>query len=265
MTDTSGTRPVSIITGGGGGLGSAIADRLHRRGDVVYIVDRNRDAAEAVASSLNSRGGPGSAVDVVADVSIDRDNVDLIGRVLEEQRRLDHVINNAGIAQTHSRGPIGHAEWTRVMDVNLWSVASLTQAAAEWWRSSPGGAVVNMSSRAWVAGGPLAYAASKAGIVGLTRAFAAQLGRYNVRVNAVAPGTVDTDILFAGLHDETAHQKHLERVHQLPHLPGPNSPGHVADAVAYFASEASGFITGEVLNVAGGAHMAPSAFPRRRL
>jgi len=102
-------------------------------------------------------------------MSSDEENRRAVERAVAEFGRLDCLVNNAGVGQTEAFGELTHPEWQRLMDVNLWGVASLCQAAASHWKEHPGGSIVNMSSRVWVAGGPLAYVSSNTAVVGQTR------------------------------------------------------------------------------------------------
>lgn len=247
---------VSVVTGGGGALGSAIAERIAERGDTVYLVDRDGAAAEDIAAKINAAGN-GTAIAVKSDIASDAANRAFMARIHGEHGRLDRLINNAGIHQHSTFGDVRHEEWSRVLDVNLWAPASLCQAAVPIWQDRPGGSVVNLGSRSWLTGGPLAYVASKAGVVGLTHALAVELGRYDVTVNAVAPSTVPTPIVAAGRSPED-YQRHLEHVGRLPLLPRIATIEDVANAVLFLASAESGFVTGEVLHVAGGSQLAPT-------
>jgi NAD(P)-dependent dehydrogenase (short-subunit alcohol dehydrogenase family) len=229
--------------------------------------DRTRATSLRFASSEETSATQPSAVPPAAPTppavarapASSRSTTTTVARVRSEFGRLDRLVNNAGIRSRDHVGTAAEGDWRRVMDVNLWSVASLTQAAAEEiWRGQSGAAVVNMSSRVWVSGGALAYTASKAGVVGLTRALAVELAPYDVRVNAVAPSTVLTPMVREGLTEEQ-YADHVARARRLSLLPRLATPEDVANAVAFLSSSEAGYVTGEVLHVCGGSQLASVA------
>ncbi len=255
MLDGETMERVALVTGGSGGLGTAIATRLAASGSTVIIVDLDGHRAAENAREI-SADTHASVVGWASDVTCDSGNRDLIARVKETYGRLDQLINNAGRNQHDRFGDISLDDWQAVMAVNLWGPTSLTQAAAPLFEVSGGGRVVNITSRTWLTGGPLAYVSSKAGVVGLTRALAVELAHLNVTVNAVAPSSVITPFIRDG-RTEQEFEEHLSHHRSLTLLPRLATPEDVADAVEFLASDRAAFITGEVLHVSGGAQLAP--------
>jgi NAD(P)-dependent dehydrogenase (short-subunit alcohol dehydrogenase family) len=245
---------VSVITGGAGALGATSGMRLACDGADVVLVDVDGDEAARQAERITAESGrPAWAHE--ADVT-DESSVELLVAEIESRfGRLDHLVNAAG---RNARGGFAEmrADWDRVVAVNLWGPALLCHAASELLSRDGGGAIVNIGSRTWLSGGPAAYAASKAGLVGLTRALAVELGPRGVTVNAVAPSMVVTPFTRDGRTD-AEFAAIVERHRAMAAIPRLATPEDVAHAVAFLASDRARFITGEVLHVSGGAQLAP--------
>lgn len=239
---------IAVITGGAGAFGSASAKALAAAGHTVVIADRDLAAAETVAADLP--GASAQWVDMTDAASID----EAVQAIATKHGQIDVVVNNAGTL------PVGDSTVTDTdlfdftMSLNLRGAYLFTRAAAPYLKQSHRARVVMMGSRTWLAGGNPAYTASKAGLVGLARSFAQELGSTGGTVNVVAPGPVDT-ALVAGDGDARA-ASFASWAEQTP-LGRVATADDVAAAVTFFASEAAGFITGEVLHVAGGLQLAP--------
>lgn len=231
---------VILVTGGTGAIGSAIAAEFAKTDDVVITYNSRADEAERLCRELHCQA-------VQADVS-DHDSARrAVEQVVHDYGRLDVLVNNAGIAQIKLFTDITPADWSRIISVNLTGVFNMTQAAVKPMISRKSGAIVNISSVWGVYGGACesAYSASKAGIIGLTKALSRELGASGITVNAVAPGVIDSPMNSSHLDEqelsELAEQTPLCRLGQ---------PEEVAKAVRALAENR--FITGQVLGVDGG-------------
>lgn len=232
-------RQVAFVTGAGSGIGRATAMRLSHDGFRVVAIDRSGPAVEALARELVSAGG--DAVACVADVC-DRK---AIAAVLDAQPRVDVMVCAAGIGPMCSFDEITDDAFRTILEVNLMGVFIAAQEAVR--RMKPGGRVVTVSSRAALGGSGFAhYVASKAGVVGLTRAMAMDLRHRHIAVNSVAPGFTDTGMTRALTPEQFAAASSLEPSGR------PADPSEIAHAIAFLASPETHFITGQTLFVDGG-------------
>jgi 3-oxoacyl-[acyl-carrier protein] reductase len=238
---------VSIVTGGGQGLGRTIALSLAKHGSDVAVCDIKFDEARTVAKEIISIGAKALAMHV--DVSSSANVARMVGRVLEEFGKIDILVNNAGICRAASIEDTTEEDWDRVMAVNLKGVFLCSQAVMETMKKQRSGRIVNMGSLAGKVGGVAAgasYAASKAGVMCFTKSLAKELAPYGVTANGLAPGVIETD-LSRGLSGGD-WSNYLSGI-PLGYI---GSPEDVANAVLFFAADEARYITGEILDVNGG-------------
>ena len=231
----------ALVTGASKGIGRAIAEELARAGAHVVVGYRSgKDEAEELASAIGGRA-------IQADVS----SADDAKRLVDEAGEIDVLVNNAGLTRDGLLARMSDDDWRTVLDTNLSSVFYTCRAVTRPMMKKRGGAIVNISSVVGVHGnwGQTNYAASKAGIIGFTKSLARELGSRNIRANVVAPGYVKT-----ALTDVLPEEATAAMIQNTP-LGRVAEPQEIAGAVRFLASDAAGFITGEVLLVDGGLGM----------
>jgi 3-oxoacyl-[acyl-carrier protein] reductase len=237
---------VALVTGASRGIGRAIALALAKAGAHVAIGYRSRvEEAERVLAAVAEHGR--EAIVVPGDVADPAVPATLVEAAIKRWGRLDILVNNAGITRDNLVMRMSEADWDAVIATNLKAPFLACKAALRPMLKQRYGRIVNVSSLAGVAGnaGQANYSAAKAGLIGLTRALAREVGSRNITVNAVAPGFIETEIL-AGLPADV-----LERAKQAAAVPRLGTPEDVAAAVLYLASPAASYVTGQVLGVDG--------------
>lgn len=242
----------AIITGGASGIGRATVELFAEEGAMVVIADINQEAGQAAADAVNARGG--TAVFVHCDVTRAGDCQRVVDAAVEQFGRLDILFNNAGVIRRSDVLGTSEEEWDLVMDVNAKSVFLMSKYAVPVMAAAGGGAIINSGSGWGLKGGgmALAYCASKAAVVNMTRAMAIDHGGQNIRVNCVCPGDTDTPML-RGEAVQLAQDEgeFLIEAAERP-LGRYGEPSEVAQAVLFLASEASSYVTGAALVVDGG-------------
>lgn len=237
---------VAIVTGAGQGIGAAIARRLAAEGAAVIVNDVREAAAAAITSAIGEQGGRARAI--AADVGNYAEVEDLVQQARKVFGRFDIMVNNAGINRDATLLKMTAEQWEQVLRVNLTGCFNGCRAAAlALVEQGQGGRIINMASRAYLGNyGQTNYSASKAGIVGMTRTMALELARYDITVNAIAPGFIDTE-MTRGVPDEVR-----EKVVRAIPLRRMGRPEEVANLALFLASDESSYITGQVLFVCGG-------------
>ena len=244
---------VVIVTGGGTGIGKVYSQRLAEGGARVVLADIAAEASEAVAAGIRDAGG--EAIAIRTDV-IDPEAVQaMVDQTIGKWGRIDGLINNASLMSVLPRGDwfrIPIDEWDRVMAVNLKGIFLCCRAVYPHMKAQGGGRIVNISSSRIWAGNPnrLHYTTSKAGVVGLTRALAREVGDDKIGVNAITPGFTESETQMASSSSNYVAGRDQSRCFKRPQY-----PDDLVGAVMFLISDASAFITGQTINVDGGQAM----------
>jgi 3-oxoacyl-[acyl-carrier protein] reductase/2-hydroxycyclohexanecarboxyl-CoA dehydrogenase len=235
---------VAIVTGAGRGLGKGIALKLAAEGAKVVVADLTENAAR-VAQEIKENGG--EATYFQGDISSQKDVYALFDHALTTYGTLDVMVNNAGINQDAMLHKMTLEQWDLVIKINLTGTFLCTQRAAAILREKEKGAIINISSASWLGNiGQANYAASKAGVIGLTKTASRELAKKGVTCNAICPGFIDTD-MTRGVPDKVWDIM----IGKIP-MGRAGTPADVANMVAFLASDEADYITGEVINVGGG-------------
>jgi 2-deoxy-D-gluconate 3-dehydrogenase len=243
------TGRVAVVTGGNGGIGLGMARGLASAGAAVVVAGRNRDKSRAAVQELTKLGAKAAAIE--ADVADEAQVNALIEGSLDRFGRVDILVNNAGMNIRKPAQSLSRAEWSQVLDTNLTSAFMASRAVHPVMKRQGGGKIINIGSMMSIFGADFApaYAASKGGIVQLTKATAAGWARDNIQVNAVLPGWIDTELTqsarrqVAGLHDRVLARTPAGRW---------GVPDDLAGIAVFLGGPASDFVTGTAIPVDGG-------------
>jgi 3-oxoacyl-[acyl-carrier protein] reductase len=239
----------ALVTGASRGIGKAVAMKLASEGAEVMVTATSLERAQQTADHIISLGG--KAIPVKVDVGVSSEVEDLFKVVVEQFGSLDILVNNAGITRDGLLMRMKDEDWDSVIDINLKGTFSCTREAIKLMAKVKSGRIVNISSVVGEMGnaGQANYCASKAGIIGFTKAVAREYAKRNITVNAVAPGFIETDmtgVLAEGVRDELLKQIPVNRF---------GSPEDIAHAVYFLVSDMGSYVTGQVLSVNGGMYM----------
>ncbi len=254
MTDTPSisTRKLAIVTGAARGIGAAVAQRLAQDGCDIAVIDLDRDACAATVQAVAAAGvrAAAFAVDVADEAAVRRG----VAAVVEQLGPPAILVNNAGILRDSTLAKMPVEDWDAVVNVNLRSVFLMSREVQGHMRAQGFGRIINLSSIAALGVfGEANYSAAKAGVQGITKTLAIELGRYGITVNCVAPGFVVTDMTRAvaariNIDFDAMTAEMMKDIY----VGRPGQPADIANAVAFFADARSSFVTGQVLYVAGG-------------
>lgn len=239
---------VALVTGGVRGIGRAVVEKLASEGaDVAFTGRSSQQAVDEFEKYIKEKYGVG-AKGYLSDASSFSQASELVDAVISQFGRIDVLVNNAGISRDGLFLRMSEEQWDDVINVNLKSVFNITKAVSYHMLRARQGSIINMSSVVGIGGnaGQANYAASKAGVIGLTKSLAKEFGSRGIRVNAVAPGFITTD-MTAAVAEETREQW----VKNIP-LKREGRPEDVANTILFLASELSSYITGQVIPVCGG-------------
>ncbi|MGW5456148.1 3-oxoacyl-ACP reductase FabG [Nocardia sp. NPDC003979] len=242
----------AFVTGAARGIGAATAARLAEAGCAVAVVDLDPDAAKLAAGKINAAGG--TAIGIGCDVSDEAQVADAVARTVADLGSLDVLVNNAGVLRDNLLFKMSVDDWDTVMSVHLRGAFLCSRAAQKHMVDNRSGAIVNTSSVSALGNrGQANYAAAKAGIQGLTRTLAMELGPFGIRVNAVAPGFIATEMTAATAERMGVSAEDLQaKTAEITPLRRVGTPADIANVVAFLASDDAGFVTGQTMYVDGG-------------
>ena len=241
------TGRVAVVTGAGLGLGREISKRLAENGAKVIANDVMEDNVKETVDQIKTEGN--EAEYVIADISSWDDADNLVEKAVKTFGKVEILVNNAGITRDMLMRDMKESDWDKVLDINLKGTFNCCKFATPHMVAQKYGKIVNLSSRAHLGNpGQANYSSSKAGIIGLTKSMAMEFGRYNINVNAVAPGMINTE----GVRGLAKYDAVVERALKITPLKRIGEPEDVANLIHFLVSDYSSYISGEIIHITGG-------------
>lgn len=244
------TQKVAVITGGATGIGKSTAMLLARKGIKVVISGRREAVGQKAIEEIRAQGG--DAAFIAADVDNETQVSQIIGFAVKKYGRLDLAVNNAGISnETKTIGGSDPAKFQAMLQTNVMGVYLCMKYEIQQMLKNGGGSIVNLASIAGLNGIPYAgpYAATKHAVVGLTKSGALDYATQNIRINAVAPGAIKTDIIAGSIAQGQYDEATISAMHPMARM---GNPEEIAHGIAWLLSDEASFVTGHILNIDGG-------------
>lgn len=240
---------IAVVTGGAQGIGEAISMTLAKEGASIAVIDVNLEKARETAENIKKLGVDAEAYK--ADVSNTTEVEATVDKIVDKFKRIDILVNNAGVTRDNLLIRMSEQEWDLVIAINLKGTFNFTKAAAKIMMKQRAGTIINISSVIGLMGNAAQtnYAATKAGVIGITKSVAKELGSRNVRVNAICPGYIQT-----AMTDKLSEEVKKKMIEFIP-AKAMGTPQDVANAALFLASDLSSYVTGETLRVDGGMAM----------
>tara|TARA_B100000214_G_C23898552_1_gene595340 strand:- start:204 stop:950 length:747 start_codon:yes stop_codon:yes gene_type:complete len=237
---------IAIVTGASQGIGKTISLELSKSGAFVYCISRNKKAIESVANSIISKGGQSSSF--ACDISDSDKFKDIVEKIIKKHNKIDILVNNAGITNDALLMRMSNKQWDQVIDINLKGAFTSTKSVLRYMMKNKYGRIINITSIVGLTGnaGQANYAASKAGLIGMTKSIAKEVASRGITANCIAPGWIETsmtEILTEEIKNQFLSQIPIGRI---------GSANDIANTVIFLASEEAGYITGQTITVDGG-------------
>ena len=240
------TGKVALITGCNKGIGKSMVERFAEEGAIIYACARKEGSLETLAASMSKKYST-KIINSYFDVNDKVGVKEVFSKILKEQKRLDCLVNNAGIMQDALLGMVSESLVAGLFSTNVFSALDLMQYASKLMKKNHGGSIINISSVVGTRGnaGQIAYSATKGSIVSITKSAAKELAQFNIRVNAIAPGMIDTDLLSNIDPEVKENIKNKIRMGRI------GKPEDISNVAVFLASGLSEYLTGQILEVDG--------------